>query len=184
MLLKKIKRPARSMTTASARKRKIRFFAKPKEQAEKHATTCSDSNDDDIPLAAICDDDCEVSNEEYEVSSISSPLIHLQLSNLKEDDYILVRFTTKSIEKFHIRQVLKVDEKEQEIYSTIMTRMKSHQAGNTFHFSKLEDISTHGIDVVLLPQPVCGTTFVKCWTFSIRFFSVFIVITLNKIGLL
>ena len=81
-----------------------------------------------------------------------------QLSNLKEDDYILVRFTTISTEKIHIRQVFKVDEEDQEIHSTPMTRIKSHQAGNTFHFPKLEDTSTHVVGVVLLPQPVCGTT--------------------------
>ena len=108
-------------------------------------------------------------------SSVSSLLKQRQLSNLKEDDYILVRFTTISTEKIHIRQVFKVDEEDQVIHSTPMTRIKSHQAGNTFHFPELEDTSTHVIGVVLLPQPVCGTTlrtaghlwhyFENCWTF-------------------
>ena len=131
-LSNKMKRPARSMTATPARKRKIRFFAKPKEQAEKYATTYSDSSDDDISLAAICDDDSKVSSEQSEISSVSSPSKRLQRSDLKEDDYILVRLTTKSILKFHIGQVLKVDEEEQEIHSKFMTRINSHQAGNTF----------------------------------------------------
>ena len=42
--------------------------------------------------------------------SIYSASKRLQLSDLKEDDYVLVCLTTKSIEKFHIGQVLKVDE--------------------------------------------------------------------------
>ena len=74
--------------------------------------------------------------------------------------FILVRLTTKSIKKFHIGQILKVDEEEQEIHSIFMNRKKSHQTENTFHFLELENTSTHGMDdvVLFLPQPVCGTT--------------------------
>ena len=99
--------------------------------------------------------------------SVSSSSKRLQLSDLKKDDYIFVRLTTESIENFHIGQILKVDEEEQEIHSTFMTRMKSHQAGNIFHFPELVDTSTHGRndEVFLLPQPVCGTTLRTIWTF-------------------
>ena len=89
------------MTAVSARNRKKKYFAKPKEQAEKYATNFSDSSKKDISLEAICDNHFEVSSEQSEVSSVSSPSKYLHLSDLKEDfyRYNLVRFTTKSIEK-------------------------------------------------------------------------------------
>lgn len=55
---------------------------------------------------------------------------------------------------------MEIDQEENELHITFMTRIKSHQTGNTFHFPDLEDISTHGIEdaVFLLPQPTSGTT--------------------------
>ena len=75
------------------------------------------------------------------------------------DDCILVRFTTKSTEKFCIGQMMEVDKKEKEIHSTFMTRLKFYKKGNKFRFSDVEDTGTHGMEdvVFLLPQPKCGT---------------------------
>ena len=38
-------------------------------------------------------------------------LFKLQISDVKVDDYILVRFTTKSTEKFYIGQMMEMDKK-------------------------------------------------------------------------
>ena len=128
--------------------------------AKKLSTNDCDSCDDDIPLAAMCDNESDVSAKQSDNSEVSSFSKQLQTSDVKVDDYILVRFTTKSTEKFYIGQVMEVDKKEKEIHTTFMTRMKFRKKGNTFRFPDVEDTATHGIEdvVFLLPQPKCGTT--------------------------
>ena len=68
--------------------------------AKKLSTNNSDSCDDDIPLATMCDNESDVSAEQSDNSEVSSFSEQLQTSDVKVDDYILVRFTTKSTEKF------------------------------------------------------------------------------------
>ena len=101
-----------------------------------------------------------VSAEQSDNSEVSLFSEQLQISDVKVDDYILVRFTTKSTEKFYIGQMMEMDKKEKEIHTTFMTRMKFHKKGNTFCFPDVEDTGTHRIEdvVFLLPQPKCGTT--------------------------
>ena len=52
-----------------------------------------------------------------EVSSFSK---QLQISDVKVDDYILVRFTTKSTEKFYIGQMMEMDKKIKKIHTTFV----------------------------------------------------------------
>ena len=158
LLQKKIKLSKRCVPVVT-RKRKIQFHSKTQVMAKKLSTNDSDSCDDDIPLAAMCDDESDVSAEQSDNSEVSSFSKQLQTSDVKVDDYILVRFTTKSTENFYIGQVMEVDKKEKEIH-TFMTRMKFRTKGNTFRFPDVEDTATHGIEdvIFLLPQPKCGTT--------------------------
>ena len=57
-------------------------------------------SDDDIPLAAMCNNELDVSAKQSDDSEASSFSEQLQTSDVKVDDYILVRFTSKSTEKF------------------------------------------------------------------------------------
>ena len=61
-----------------------------------------------------------VSAEQSDNSEVSLFSEHLQISDVKVDDYILVRFTTKSTEKFYIGQTMEMDKKEKEIHTTIV----------------------------------------------------------------
>ena len=61
-----------------------------------------------------------VSAEQSDNSEMSSFSEQLQISDVKVDDYILVRFTTKSTEKFYIGQMMEMDKKkEKEIYTFV-----------------------------------------------------------------
>ena len=99
-------------------------------------------------MAAVCDDESDVSAEQSGDSEVSSFSEQLQTSDAKVDDCILVRFTTKSTENFYIGQVMEVDKKEKEIRTTYITRMKFRKKGNTFRFPDVEDTGTHGIEKV------------------------------------
>ena len=103
-----------------------------------------------------------VSVEQSDNSEVSSFAEQLQIGDVKVNDYILVRFTTKSTEKFYIGRMMEIDKKEKEIHTTFMTRLKFYKKGNTFRFLDVEDTGrpTHGMEdvVFLLPQPKCGTT--------------------------
>ena len=52
-----------------------------------------------------------VSAEQSDNSEVSSFSEQLQISDVKVDDYILVRFTTKLTEKFYIGQMMEMDRK-------------------------------------------------------------------------
>ena len=52
-----------------------------------------------------------VSAEQSDNSEVSSFSEQLQINDVKVDDYILVRFTTKSTEKFYIGQMMEMDKK-------------------------------------------------------------------------
>ena len=58
-----------------------------------------------------------VSAEQSDNSEVSSFSEQLQISDVKVDNYILVRFTTKSTEKFYIGQMMEVDKKEKNSYN-------------------------------------------------------------------
>ena len=53
-----------------------------------------------------------VSAEQSDNSEVSSFSEQLQISDVKVDDYILVRFTTKLREKFYIGQMMEMDKKK------------------------------------------------------------------------
>ena len=52
-----------------------------------------------------------VSAEQFDNSEVSSFSEKLQISDVKVNDYILVRFTTKLTEKFYIGQMMEMDKK-------------------------------------------------------------------------
>ena len=52
-----------------------------------------------------------VSAEQSDNSEVSSFSEQLQISDVKVNDYILVRFTTKLTEKFYIGQMMEMDKK-------------------------------------------------------------------------
>ena len=61
-----------------------------------------------------------VSAEQSDNSEVSSFSEQLLISDVKVDDYILVRFTTKSTEKFYIGQMMEIDKKKKkEIYTFV-----------------------------------------------------------------
>ena len=61
-----------------------------------------------------------VSAEQSDNSEVSSFSEQLQISDVKVDDYILVRFTTKSTKKFYIGQMMEMDKKRKKIYTTFV----------------------------------------------------------------
>ena len=167
LLQKKVKLLKRCVPVTT-RKRKLLFHSKTQVMAKKLSTNESDSSDDDIPLAAMGDVESGVSAEQYDDSEVSSLSEQLQTSDVKVNDYILVRFTTKSTENFYIGQITEVDKKEKEIHTTFMIRMKFHKKGNMLSFPDFEDTGAHGIEDVafLLPQPKCGITLRRAGQFK------------------
>ena len=81
------------------------------------------SDDDNVPLATMCNDDSDINSEQSEESDVSLHSTNLRLCDVKEDDYVLVRFITKTAEKYYIGQVMEVDEKDEELPITFMTRI-------------------------------------------------------------
>ena len=61
-----------------------------------------------------------VSAEQSDNPEGSSFSEQLQISDVKVDDYILVRFTTKSTEKFYIGQRMEMDKKRKKIHATFV----------------------------------------------------------------
>ena len=96
---KKIK-SSKSCVLVTTPKQKLQFHSKTQVMAKKLLINDSNSSDNDIPWEAMCDDESDVSAEQSDDSEASSFSEQLQTSDVKVDDYILVRFTTKSTEKF------------------------------------------------------------------------------------
>ena len=101
-----------------------------------------------------------------EESDVSLHSTNLRLCDVKENNYALVRFITKTAETYYVGQVMEVDEKDEELQITFMTRMQSCQ-GNVFCFPDVEYLGVPGIEnvVLLLPQPQMRHYFAKCRTF-------------------
>ena len=74
-----------------------------------------------------------VSAEQSDNAEVSSFSEQLQISDIKVDDYILVRFTTKLTEKFYIGQMMEMDKKKKRnTYNNYDSNEISH-AGASCH---------------------------------------------------
>ena len=89
----------------------------------------------------MCKDDSEIDSEHSKKSDISLHSTNPKLCDVKQDNYVLVRFVTKTAEKCYVGQVMEVDE-EEELQITFMERIKSCKKETYFGF-RMWKMSVH-----------------------------------------
>ena len=117
-----------------------------------------ESTDGENDVGKLCDDS---SGDELLDTEESQVILTPSFADLDIDGHILVKFATKSTSEYYVGRIQSVDEKNDDIETTFMRRVKTatHERVQ-FCFPEPEDKSTHDLeDVVMkLPVPTAGQT--------------------------